>query len=715
MPAPNPKKPSPAARAAEKRTAEDARAPAPKRAEPAVAALHAAMVADLARSGLTAADAQVMRLRPLEKGARPDIAPPGAGYVIPYFSLDGAPRIDMFRYRYLEDTRGKGFAVLGSRKARRYTQPPHTPPGVYWPPFTRWDLIAADPAVPLVVTEGEKKSAVATKMGLPTVGLGGVWSFRSKSLGVRLLPELKTVSWEGRSVMIAYDSDAALNSDVCRAELALAEELVREGAMVKVVRLPELVEGEKCALDDYLVAEGVDRFVELAEATEPFALGRELHKLNSEVIYVQDPGFIYVRGTAQIVRPHDFIAHRYADRQYARQTVDPKGMPKMEVRQLAPDWVKWPQRATATKLVFSPGEDEITTARELNTWKGWSYLPLRGDVKPWNELLDFLFEGEPESRAYFEAWAAYPIQFPGVKLRNAVALWGIHKGTGKSVVGYTLGDLYGDAFYEIDDTHIDGSVQFNEWAKNRQLVMGDEITGNDSRRVANKIKHIITRETVEINSKGVPQYKLVDRINYYFTSNAPDCFYMEEDERRIFIHEVRSRALPDEFYARYDKWRRSEAGRRALMYHLLYEVDTSEFNPMARPPDTLAKLEMIANTRTELESWLIGVRDHPEIYLKRFGNSDLITITELGVLHESEGYKKASPNLLARKLKELGLDPLYPSDNPQRAQLFAGGKLVRLYALRNIDKWRHRSTDELRREYERSRGMGAAADKKQKF
>jgi hypothetical protein len=124
---------------------------------------------------------------------------------------------------------------------------------------------------------------------------------------------------------------------------------------------------------------------------------------------------------------------------------------------------------------------------------------------------------------------------------------------------------------------------------------------------------------------------------------------------------------------------------------------------------------MIANTRTELESWLIGVRDHPEIYLKRFGNSDLITITELGVMHEAEGYKKASPNLLARKLKELGLDPLYPSDNPQRAQLFAGGKLVRLYALRNRDKWRHRTTDELRREFERTRGMGAAADKKQKF
>lgn len=674
------------------------------------------MLEDLARSGLTNADAQVMRLEPMPKGALPEILPPGAGYRIPYFTLEGVVRTDVYRYRYLEDTRGKGFAVLGSKKARRYSQPSGSPPGVYWAPFTRWDLVAADPKVPLVVTEGEKKAAIATKLGMPTVGLGGVWSFRSKAMGARLLPELARVAWEGRQVLIAYDSDAVLNSDVCRAEQALAEELTRAGAIVKIVRLPELVEGTKCALDDYLVAEGVERFIELTETCEPYSLGRELHRLNGEVVYVQDPGFLVVRDTHQIVRANDFTTHRYADRQYTRQAFDAKGMPKMEVRQLAPDWLKWPQRAVVRKLVFAPGEEEITLARELNTWKGWPYLPKRGDIGPWRQLLDFIFDGEPDSRAWFEAWAAYPIQYPGTKCRNAAAIWGIRKGTGKSQIGYTLGDLYGEHFYEIDDSHIEGQVVFNEWARNRQFVMGDDITGTDSRRVANKLKTMITREHVEINIKGIPQYRLADVINYYFTANSPDCFYLEDDDRRFFIHEVRGGPLEPEFYAAYNKWRRSDAGRAALMYHLLHDVDTSNFDPMARPPDTSAKLEMIAHTRTELETWLAGVRDHPELVLKRFNNSDLITLSELAMLYEAEGHKHASPNLMSRKLKELGVDPLYPRDNPSNAQIYAAGKLVRLCALRNLGKWSKATTDELRKEYERTRTMkGAAAAKPQKF
>jgi len=673
------------------------------------------MLEDLARSGLDEADARVMKLRPYERGELPEILPPGAGYRIPYFTVEGAERTDTYRYRYLEDTRGKGFAILGSKKARRYSQPPDSPPGVYWAPFTRWDLVLADAKVPLVVTEGEKKAAIATKLGLPTVGLGGVWSFRSKKMGARLLPELASVQWDERTVLIAYDSDAALNTDVCRAEQALAEELTRAGAIVKIVRLPELVEGEKCALDDYLVAEGVERFVELSESSEPYSLGRELHRLNAEVIYVQDPGFMVVRSDGQIVRAHDFTAHRYADRQYTRQAFDAKGMPKMEVRQLAPDWVKWPLRAVAKRMVFAPGEEEITLARELNTWKGWPYLPKRGSIDPWRRLLDYIFDGEPDARRYFEAWAAFPIQYPGTKLRNAVAIWGIRKGTGKSLIGYTLGDLYGEHFYEIDDSHIEGQVQFNEWARSRQFVMGDDITGNDSRRVANKLKTMITREKVEINIKNIPQYRLADVINYYFTANAPDCFYLEDDDRRFFIHEVRGGPLERAFYNDYDKWRRSDAGRAALMHHLLHEVDTSQFDPMARPPDTSAKLEMIAHTRTELETWLAGVRDHPDMVLKRFNNSDLITLSELAMLYEAEGHKHASPNLMSRKLKELGVDPLYPRDNPSNAQIYAGGKLVRLCALRNHAKWVRATTEELRKEYERTRTMKAPAAKPQKF
>lgn len=668
-------------------------------------ALTAQMLEDLARSGLDAEDAALMRLRPYARGVLPGVAPPAAGYLIPYFTQTGQPRVDMWRYRYLEDTRN-GFRKLSTEKPRRYTQPADTAPEVYWAPFTAWREILTTASIPLIITEGEKKAALATKLGLPCVGLGGVWSFRSKRLGVHLLPELAEVAWESRTVIVAYDSDAALNDNVCKAELALCDVLTAAGALVKLVRLPELVAGQKCALDDYLVSEGVERFVELAEGTETYAQGRELHKLNAEVVYVKNPGVVYVRADGQLVRPGDFTAHRFANRKYTRQVFDNKGMPKIESRRTAPDWLQWECRAEASKFVFDPAAEYITAERALNLWRGWPYEPLKGDVTPWVELLNFLFRNDTKARRYFEQWAAYPIQYPGTKLRNAVALWGVRKGTGKSTIGYTLGDLYGEAYYEINDEHLSGASPHNEWARHRHFVMGDEVTGDDSRRVANRIKGMVTRERVEINSKNVPQYTIADCINYIFTANGPDCFYMEEGDRRIFVHEVRGAPLTDAFYAEYNTWRYSTAGRRALMHHLRYEVDTSDFNPAAKPPDTLDKLEMIANTRTELEAWLATARDHPELFCQKFGNSDIITVSELILLHEAEGYKRPSPSLLARKLKELGLDPIYPTDSPLNSQFYAGGKLVRVYALRNENKWRKLTTAELREAYEKSRGMG---------
>lgn len=669
---------------------------------------YSALLEDLDRSGLTEEDVRKLHLTVHERGELKEIEPVGAGYRIPYFTKDGRPRADLYRYRFLEDTR-KGFRKLASTKLRRYTQPAGTPPGVYWAPYIKWLEILAEPNIPLLVTEGEKKAAIATKSGMPCLGLGGVWSFRSAKRGVVLLPELEEVRWEGRLVAIVYDSDAAQNSDVCRAELSLADTLVGKGAKVKIVRLPELVENEKCALDDYLVNEGPERLAQLVEGTEEFEQGRELHKMNSEVIYVQSPGIVYVRQTGEKVRPYDFVAHRFSERKYTKKFIDARGVPKMEVRRTAADWLQWEHRAVARKLVYAPGQDEITPELELNLWRGWPYEPIKGNIEPWVQLLNFIFRTEPDIRRYFEQWAAYPIQYPGTKMRTAVAVWGVRKGTGKSQIGYTLGDLYGDHFYEISDEQVSGRASFNEWARERSFVMGDEITGNDAREVANRIKYMITREKVEINQKHIAQYTLPDCINYFFTANSPDCFYLEEDDRRLLIHEVKGSPLDDDFYKEYDTWRRSTAGRQALMYHLLYEVDTSDFNPMARPPVTQAKREMLANTRTELESWLVTARDYPDLFCSKVNNSDLVTVNELVIFYEAEGYKKPSPNLVARKMKELGMDTVQPIDHPTDAQVFVGGRLQRFYALRNEEKWRKVTAEKLRKEYERTRGLARKA------
>lgn len=667
------------------------------------------MLVDLHRSGLDENDAALMQLGYCESEPA-GIRPAGAGYVIPYFDPAGAPT-GFYRYRYLADTR-TGFERLSGVKPRRYTQPPETAPQVYWPPLIGWGEYASNPEA-LIITEGEKKAARACKAGFPTIGLGGVWSFQNAPRNEPLLPDLSGIEWEDRPVNIIYDSDAADKLQIQQAEYRLARRLLRAGAQVKIVRLPPNPTGEKQGLDDFIQNEGVDSLTDLIDNTEMFTDSAALHAMNVEVTYIKDPGIIYVNETGQQVAADAFKSHRFSDRSYTKVVVTTTGS-KLEERSTAADWLRWPHRNAVESLEFEPGQSAITPKGALNLWRGWAHSPRMGDVKPWTDLLDFLFDGETESRKWAEQWCAFPFQHPGTKHRTALALWGRKTGTGKSLIGYTLGDLYGDAFSEIGDEQIEKS-DFNSWASSKQFVLGDDITGNNNRKVANALKVMVTRERILINIKHVPEYYTRDCINYYFTSNSPDAFLLDENDRRFFIHEVTGHPLPDNFYTEYyDQWRRSERGRRALMYHLMNEVDCSDFNPVAKAPMTNAKREMILLTRTDLEGWLTSVRDDPESYCRRWGNCDLTTLNDLNAVYDPQDKHRVTHATFARKLKEVGIERCDPIDCAPGAQIRVAphGDLTRFYILRNSEKWHNATADAVRAHYESCRGLKPVRSKK---
>jgi len=131
-----------------------------------------------------------------------------------------------------------------------------------------------NPAQPIIVTEGEKKTLTATQAGFPTIGLSGVDCWHVKK-STALIPDLEHVAWKGREVFIVFDSDAADNPRVRENESLLGATLGAHGAKVRVVRLPpgpQNGDGKaaKVGLDDYLVAHGADALRKLlTTATEP--------------------------------------------------------------------------------------------------------------------------------------------------------------------------------------------------------------------------------------------------------------------------------------------------------------------------------------------------------------------------------------------------------------------------------------------------------------
>ena len=75
------------------------------------------MLDDLARSGLTEADAKKLKMVPHDRNgaAKLGLSHTAEGYLIPYFDFKGRPT-KFFRYRLLEDIR-TGFDKVAGKKA----------------------------------------------------------------------------------------------------------------------------------------------------------------------------------------------------------------------------------------------------------------------------------------------------------------------------------------------------------------------------------------------------------------------------------------------------------------------------------------------------------------------------------------------------------------------------------------------------------------------
>ena len=182
---------------------------------------------------------------------------------LPFFAPDGRP----LGYVRCKPDRPRADA---KGKAVKYESPVGAPNRAYLPPATRAAL--ADAAVPLLVTEGEKKAARADQDGFACVGLVGVYGWQKKRDGGgprELIPDLAAVAWTGRPVFVAYDSDLADKPAVRLAEWHLAEALAAAGAAVRAVRLPHGPCGEKAGLDDFLAARGADALRQLMDVAVP--------------------------------------------------------------------------------------------------------------------------------------------------------------------------------------------------------------------------------------------------------------------------------------------------------------------------------------------------------------------------------------------------------------------------------------------------------------
>jgi len=606
-----------------------------------------------------------------------------------YFGPDGKPLSDIpegkpfFRVRYLEDSK-----EFGGIKSFRYSQPPNTLPVTYFPQgFTRWGDIIDDAEVPLVVTEGELKAAKASIEGFNCIGLGGVHNWRALKKGVDWLPSLDLIKWERRNVYVCFDSDYRTNPAVCSALKSFADALHQRGAFAYLVSLPQLPGLDKVGLDDYLVAQPNPGqcFEELLYQALPLGITKPLFDLNKKYVYIKNPGFIVDQSDMDNkLAPGAFKEHHAANCFYQEQTLKADGEISYKKVPAAAAWLKWPLRSECKKVTYAPGEDRITREGEYNVWPGWGCKPKRGNIDPFRDLMDHLFQdAEPQALKWFLKWCAYPLQNPGAKMFSAVVVHGIRQGTGKSLVGYTLKRIYGKNFRTIRQGDV--TREFSGWAENKQFVMGDDITGSKHRRDADFLKTLITQEELCVNIKNVREFWVPDCINYYFTSQHADAFFLEDDDRRYFIHEVTAGPKEMEFYQNYKYW--LDHGGAEALFHYLLGVQTIDFDPSAPAYRTAAKQRMILQGQSDLSSWAHLLMENPDGLLGAANlprERSLYTSGELLTLYDPGNQTKVTATGMSRALTSAGFRQICDG----RPIKLRDGSQGRYFEIREPQNWR---------------------------
>ena len=169
----------------------------------------------------------------------------------PYPGFDGYERYKVWREE--------------GKTGPKYIQKTGTPNHLYLPP-----TLDHKGDSHLLVGEGEKKALALMQSGFQVVGIGGVFSWLTKTDGdSHPLPDFDLLNWR-RPVTILFDSDGSNNPKVRLAAWRLGREVARRGGQIMVLFLPAGPNGEKVGADDYLVAYNRESLTELLSTAWPY-------------------------------------------------------------------------------------------------------------------------------------------------------------------------------------------------------------------------------------------------------------------------------------------------------------------------------------------------------------------------------------------------------------------------------------------------------------
>lgn len=376
-------------------------------------------------------------------------------------------------------------------------------------------------------------------------------------------------------------------------------------------------------------------------ASFPQTLTTALRVLNERVVYVRSRSMIADltprRGTRNKIPLISCAA--FKNEAFANMIVDRYSVPDR--------WLKWTLRREVDEIVYAPGQARFTPDGNLNSWFPSTSVPKAGDIALFHQYLAGMMENDPLYLDWVTHWLAFHLQHPDKKQLQGVIFWSSEQGNGKSTLGFIMRHIVGlHNSYMLRNSF---PHRFNSYAENIQFLWMDELNPVRKADRQEEIKAMITQPRISIENKGQRPYEMDDLISYYFTSNHPNALDLKDDDRRFFIHNVGRNSLSQTWFDRcLYPWLRTQSAIDAIHHYLLNEVDLSKpivggdpysltprpYSHTAYAPRNDARVQMIADNRDDIESWLYDLKETPETILgESSAHRTLFTSEELWRLY----------------------------------------------------------------------------------
>ena len=322
-------------------------------------------------------------------------------------------------------------------------------------------------------------------------------------------------------------------------------------------------------------------------------------------------------------------------------------------------------------MTFDPtdiGCEKECNKGKFNTYRGMAFTPIENfqvdmeRVRPFlDHTLKILAANDVELGNWLIMWLSNIIQHPGSK-SGSCCLFKSGQGTGKSIFFDVFGRLLENDLFVVVDTKDQLTGHFNGHLMNKLLVVADEVMFGGEHLASNKIKSMVTSNTILVEKKFMNQVTMRSCERYVFLSNESWPMRVESTDRRIACFEVSTARTNDKVYfsALNNHYNDNENLMHLFHFFYQYRINGNPVPQFIDPPNSELKNDLKAMARCDYESFLLdlinGDNGCEEMQVK---DGDFLTCTDFLLRQrqwsEANGKdpRKASSRTLGVVLKRL--------------------------------------------------------------